>query len=81
MDWTNCDLVEAIPGKVSGAPLLIGTRIPVSAVTENYEAFLEDGDSAEKAFAETLDCYPGAGEDRLRAILAYYESHQPQHQP
>lgn len=81
VDWNRYNLVEVIPGKVSGAPLLIGTRIPVSALVENYEAFLEDGDSAEKAFAETLECYPSAGEDRLRAVLAYYESHQPQPQP
>jgi uncharacterized protein (DUF433 family) len=28
-DWSYCPLVEVIPGKVSGAPLLKNTRLPV----------------------------------------------------
>jgi uncharacterized protein (DUF433 family) len=32
-------LVEVIPGKVSGAPLLKNTRLPVEAITGNYDAF------------------------------------------
>jgi uncharacterized protein (DUF433 family) len=38
MDWSDCDLVEVVPGKVSGAPLLVGTRIPAEAITVNYES-------------------------------------------
>ncbi len=41
MDWSGCDLVESVPGKVSGAPVLVGTRIPVEAITGNYDAFRE----------------------------------------
>ena len=33
VDWSECPLVEVIPGKVSGAPLLKDTRLPVEAVT------------------------------------------------
>ena len=32
-DWSQCPLVEVIPGKVSGAPLLKNTRLPVDAIT------------------------------------------------
>jgi uncharacterized protein (DUF433 family) len=78
MDWSGCELVEVVPGKVSGAPLLIGTRIPVAAIIDNYEAFLDEGSSPDEALAETLDCYPGAGERRLRDILAYDYSHETQ---
>ena len=39
LDWSQCPAVESIPGKVSGAWVFRGTRIPVSAVFEN----LEDG--------------------------------------
>jgi len=77
-EWSDCELVEMIPGKVSGAPLLVGTRIPVAAIIDNYEGFLEDGNSPEVALAETLDCYPGAGERRVREVLAYYYSHEGQ---
>jgi len=38
VDWSDCPLVEVIPGKVSGAPLLKNTRLPVDAITGNYAA-------------------------------------------
>ncbi len=78
MDWAGCELVEVIPGKVSGAPLLVGTRIPVSAIIENYEAFLDESGNPDEALAETLDCYPSAGVQRVRDVLAYYHAHDAQ---
>lgn len=74
-DWSGCPLVEIIPGKVSGAPLLRGTRLPVEAVTGNYDAFREEGLSSEEALKETLDCYPEAGLEIIKAILDYRNSH------
>ena len=38
LDWSQCPTVERIPGKVSGAWVLKGTRMPVSAIVENLEA-------------------------------------------
>ena len=38
LDWSKCPAVESIPGKVSGAWVLKGTRMPVSAIFENLEA-------------------------------------------
>ena len=80
VDWSQCSLVEVIPGKVSGAPLLRNTRLPVEAITGNYDAFRDEGLSPEAAMAETLDCYPEAGLDAIRAILDYRASHQLQAQ-
>ena len=40
LDWSQCTAVESIPGKVSGAWVLKGTRMPVSAIFENLEAGL-----------------------------------------
>jgi uncharacterized protein (DUF433 family) len=80
LDWSDCPLVEVIPGKVSGAPLLKNTRLPVEAVTGNYDAFREEGLSPDAAIAETLDCYPEAGLDTIKAILAYRAAHQLQAQ-
>ncbi len=57
-DWSDCALVEGIPGKVSGAPPLKNTRLPVDAITGNYDAFRDEGLSPDAAIAETLDCYP-----------------------
>jgi uncharacterized protein (DUF433 family) len=38
LDWSECPLVESVPGKVSGAWVLRGTRMPVSVIFENLEA-------------------------------------------
>ena len=38
LDWPQCSAVESIPGKVSGAWVFKGTRMPVSLVFENLEA-------------------------------------------
>ena len=38
LDWSQCSVVESIPGKVSGAWVFKGTRMPVSLVFENLEA-------------------------------------------
>jgi len=38
LDWSQCPAVESIPGKVSGAWVFKGTRMPVKAVFENLEA-------------------------------------------
>jgi hypothetical protein len=38
LDWSQCPAVESVPGKVSGAWVLKGTRMPVSAIFENLQA-------------------------------------------
>ena len=38
LDWSQCPVVESIPGKVSGAWVFKDTRLPVSVVFENLEA-------------------------------------------
>jgi len=37
LDWSQCAAVESVPGKVSGAWVFKGTRLPVSTVVENLE--------------------------------------------
>jgi hypothetical protein len=49
LDWSACPLVEVIPGKVGGAPLLKSTRLPVDAITGNYDAFRDEGLSPDAA--------------------------------
>jgi uncharacterized protein (DUF433 family) len=39
LDWTKCAAVEIVPGKVGGAWVLRGTRLPVATIFQN----LEDG--------------------------------------
>jgi uncharacterized protein (DUF433 family) len=37
LDWSQCAAVESIPGKVGGAWVFRGTRLPVATVIENLE--------------------------------------------
>ena len=37
LDWSQCPVVESVPGKVSGAWVFKGTRLPVATVIENLE--------------------------------------------
>jgi uncharacterized protein (DUF433 family) len=38
LDWSQCSAVESVPGRVSGAWVFRGTRMPVATVFENLEA-------------------------------------------
>jgi uncharacterized protein (DUF433 family) len=38
LDWSECPAVESIPGKLSGAWVVRGTRMPVETVFANLEA-------------------------------------------
>lgn len=78
MNWEGYHDVEVILGKVSGAPLLKNTRLPVAAITENYDAFLEEGSTPEEALFETVNCYPEIGAGRIQAVLEYRADHEPQ---
>jgi len=64
IDWSDCPDVERIPGKVSGAWLVKGTRIPVQAVLDNAE----DGYTPEQIVAAI---YPSLPLDRARRIIAF----------
>lgn len=44
LDWTKCAAVESVPGRLSGAWVFRGTRLPVATIFEN----LEDGLSIEE---------------------------------
>jgi uncharacterized protein (DUF433 family) len=71
MDWSKCEDVERIPGKVSGALLVKGTRIPVQAVLDNADDFTPEEMAAE--------IYEGLPVDRARRIIAYARRHADHH--
>jgi uncharacterized protein (DUF433 family) len=37
IDWTQCELIECVPGKVSGRPVVRGTRIMPDAIVGSYD--------------------------------------------
>ena len=63
LDWSQCSAVETVPGKVSGAWVFRGTRIPVAAVFEN----LEDG----LTINEIVEMFDGLTQDQVKAVLDF----------
>jgi uncharacterized protein (DUF433 family) len=37
MDYRDCELVESVPGRMSGVPVIKGTRVPVEAIEIGME--------------------------------------------
>jgi uncharacterized protein (DUF433 family) len=69
IDWSLSPDVEQIPGKVSGAWLVKGTRIPVQAVLDNADDFTPEAMAAE--------IYEGLPVERARRIIAFARQHEP----
>jgi uncharacterized protein (DUF433 family) len=63
MDWSGCELVEVIPGKVSGVPLVVGTRIPADLIVGDYEL----GSTIE----EIEVSYPSLSQDTIKTLIAF----------
>lgn len=60
IDWSQCSAVESVPGKVSGAWVFKGTRLPVATVIENLEDLsvdevMEQFDVTREQIAAVLD--------------------------
>ena len=62
LDWSQCQAVEQVPGKVSGAWVFKGTRTPVSVVFEN----LEDGMTID----EVMEQFP-VSREQVKAVLEF----------
>jgi uncharacterized protein (DUF433 family) len=64
LDWSQCPAVESIPGKVSGAWVLRGTRTPVKVLFENLEAGM--------SIEEVMEQFPVSREeiDSLMGFIA-----------
>jgi uncharacterized protein (DUF433 family) len=65
LDWSQCPAVERQPGRVSGAWLFRGTRVPVRALFENLEAGARIDDF--------LEWFPDVQRDQVEAVLQHAE--------
>ena len=70
IDWTQCELIERVPGKVSGRPIVRGTRILPEAIVNGYDA------------GETLDFihenYPGLSIPQIQRLIEFAHVHRGQ---
>ena len=70
IDWSDCPLVEIKPQVQSGAPVLRGTRMPVSAIVDNFDYGLSVTE-----IAEQFEISP----ERVEEILTYAKAHRVAH--
>jgi uncharacterized protein (DUF433 family) len=61
LDWSQCPLLESIPGKVSGACVSRRTRVPVSAILRNLTLPLD----------QILDDYPSVTREQIAAVVDF----------
>jgi uncharacterized protein (DUF433 family) len=70
IDWSQCPLVEINPKVQSGAPVLRGTRMPVSAIVDNFDYGVSVAEISEQFEIP---------QDLVQAILTYAKSHRVAH--
>jgi uncharacterized protein (DUF433 family) len=70
IDWSQCTLVEVNPNVQSGAAVLRGTRMPVTAIVDNFDYGV--------GIAEISEQFQ-IPQDRVRAVLTYAQSHRVAH--
>ena len=70
INWTGCELVERIPGKVSGRPIVRGTRIIADTIVQDYEL----GSPPE----EIHENYPDLPMSKINRLLSFARSRSEQ---
>jgi uncharacterized protein (DUF433 family) len=63
IDWLPCELIEAVPGKVSGRPVVRGTRILPDAIVGSYDL----GGSVE----EIHEGFPTLSTDQIKRLIEF----------
>lgn len=63
LDWSQCPAVERVPGRMSGAWVLRGTRMPVATIFENLEA----GASVD----DLMRWYDGLERRQVQAVIEF----------
>jgi len=62
LDWSQCPILESVPGKVSGSWVFRGTRVPVSAILKNLKDLSLD---------EVVEQYPSVTREQVQAVLDF----------
>jgi uncharacterized protein (DUF433 family) len=78
VNWTGCPLVISDIEIVRGEPVFAGTRLPVSAINDSMDGYVDDGVPLEQAIVETLENFPSVpnGADGIRSLLACRDAHE-----
>jgi uncharacterized protein (DUF433 family) len=68
IDWSGCELIERVPGKVSGRPVVIGTRVMPDAIANSFAL----GDSME----EIHDGFPSLTIAQMKRLVEFAQNHR-----
>ena len=70
--WEGCEMVERVPGKVSGRPVIKGTRVLADTIVEDFDL----GAPIE----EIHESFPSIPLDTIHKVLEFAHRKQPQPQ-
>ena len=73
IDWTECELIECVSGKVSGKPVVRGTRIMPDAIVGSY-------DLAE-TIEELHEGFPTLSVAQIERLIEFAHGAREQHRP
>ena len=73
IDWTQCELIERIPGKVSGRPIVRGTRIMPDGIVNSFDM----GDSIEDIHED----WPSLSLHQIKRLIEFAHAHREQPNP
>jgi uncharacterized protein (DUF433 family) len=72
-DWAVCELVERIPGKVSGRPIVRGTRILADTIVQDAELG--------SPLQEIQENYPDLSLTAIQQLVSFARTHRVQRVP
>ena len=70
IDWTACELIERVPGKVSGRPVVRGTRILPDAIVGSYDL----GETID----ELREGFPSLSISQIERLIEFARAHRAQ---
>ena len=73
IDWTACELIEQIPGKVSGRPIVRCTRIMPEGIVNSFDM----GESIENIHED----WPSLSIDHIKRLIEFAHANREQPTP
>ena len=73
VDWAACELIEQVPGKVSGRPVVRGTRIMPDPIVNSYDL----GDSVD----EIHEGFPTLSLAQIRRLIDFAHAQRQHDRP
>jgi len=73
IDWLACELIEEVPGKVSGRPIVRDTRILPDAIVDSFDL----GESIE----ELCEGFPSLSVDQIKRLIEFAHARRGQPVP